>query len=389
MRERILFVGAAKQCLTPFTSLCTAFGISAKTGYKWLHQFEQGGADGLRDRSRRPHGNSRAISSRVAERLVTLRTKHPTWGPRKLVAWLEEHETHWELPAASTVGDLLKNRGLIGPPRQRQRAPGGPKATLLRDAPSANVVWAMDFKGWFRVGDGRRCDPLTITDAYSRYLVCCDAHEEQFGGPVWRSLVRTFREHGLPGAMRVDNGQPWAATKGDLGLTKLSVKLVKLGIVVERIRPGKPQDNGRHERFHLTLKQETTQPPARTLRAQQARFDEFRREYNHDRPHEALGQRPPARFFAPSRRDFPTVMPKPEYPSCFDTHKVRSNGRMLRLGTEYFISTALAGEYVGLFEREQDCFDVYFCKLLLGRIHAAHPELGMMTALGAPKVWSL
>jgi putative transposase len=380
MREKIMFVGAAKRAQASFTSLCAAFGITPKTGYKWLYQFDRDGLDGLVERSRRPLGNSRAIATEVAERLVVLREDHPTWGPRKLVAWLSEHEPQWDLPAASTVGDLLKRRGLIGPPRQRLRWRGGPRATPLSHATAPNAVWAMDFKGWFRVGDRRRCDPLTITDAFSRYLLCCDAHEEQFGGPVWRSLVRTFSEYGLPSAIRVDNGQPWVSPKGELGLTTLGVKLLKLGITVERIQKGKPQQNGRHERFHLTLKQETAQPPASTLRKQQARFDEFKREYNHDRPHEALGQRPPARIYAPSLRQFPSKLPTPEYPWWMDTRPVRRNGRVRYRGVEYFVTTALSGEPVGLFEVEQACYAVFFADQLLGRIHAAHPDLGMVPA---------
>jgi len=250
----------------------------------------------------------------------------------------------------------------------------------LREPKAPNELWAIDFKGWFRVGDGARCDPFTVTDAHSRYLLCCDAHEEQFGEPVWRSLVRTFREHGLPDAIRMDNGQPWVSTKGELGLTTLSVKFLKLGIDIERIAKGKPQQNGRHERFHLTLQTDVTRSPAATIRAQQVRFDRYRQVFNHERPHEALGQRPPASVHAPSMRQYPGRLPTIDYPGHFETRVVLPIGRVSYKGTQYFISTALSGERIALYEIDEDCFEVYFGRLALGRIHARHPELGLVLA---------
>lgn len=221
-----------------------------------------------------------------------------------------------DVPAASTAGELLKRRGLVNPhkrSRYQQR-----RTELLRPADKPNAVWGMDFKGWFRLGDGARCDPLTVTDAFSRYLLCCKAGTamgDAVGTDVWITLVRTFRDYGMPAAIRVDNGQPWAAPKGNLGLTKLAVKIIKADITLERIEPGKPQQNGRHERFHLTLQQETARPPSPNMRAQQLRFDAFQREYNEQRPHEALQQRPPAAMYASSRRVFPNRIDEPEYPS--------------------------------------------------------------------------
>jgi hypothetical protein len=240
----------------------------------------------------------------------------------------------------------------------------------------------MDFKGFFRLGDGTRCDPLTVTDAFSRYLLCCKAGTAKgdVSKDVWAALVRTFREHGMPEAIRVDNGQPWAAPKGNLGITTLSVKIVKLGVHLERIRPGKPQDNGRHERFHLTLQQETTRPPARTMRAQQLRFDAFKQKYNEERPHEALNQRPPGKVYVCSRRRFPERIEEPEYPSWFDVRTPTSWGHVVVGGSQFFISGALHGERVGFVEVEDGCFEVYFGKQLLGRVHVAHPELGLVAA---------
>jgi len=381
MAERLRFVMALRKRKSSFRSLCATFGVTAKTGYKWLHQFDVAGPAGLQDRSRRPKSNSRAISAAVGERLVELRHEHPTWGPKKLVAWLKTHERSWDVPAASTVGELLMRRGLVTPRRRSryQRRRSDP----LRHADKPNAVWAMDFKGWFRLGDGTRCDPLTITDAHSRYLLCCKAGTavgDTVASDVWNALVRVFSEYGMPAAIRVDNGQPWAAPKGNLGITKLAVKIIKAEIALERIEPGKPQQNGRHERFHLTLQQETARPPSQTMQAQQLRFDTFRREYNDQRPHESLQQRAPAAVYVASSRPFPDRIVEPEYPSWYQVLTPRSWGHVTFRGSDYFISSALHGERVGVVEVEEDCFEVYFRNVLLGRIHTAHPELGLIAA---------
>ena len=379
--ERFRFVSLLRKQKSTFRSLCAAFGVAPKTGYKWLHQFEAAGPAGLQDRSRRPRSNSRAISAAVAEQLVELRRAHPTWGPKKLVAWLERHERGLDVPAASTAGELLKRRGLVN--AQKRSPYQHRRADLLRQAETPNTVWGMDFKGWFRLGDGTRCDPLTVTDAFSRYLLCCKAGTamgDAVATDVWATLVRTFREYGMPTAIRVDNGQPWAAPKGNLGITKLAVKIMKVDIALERIEPGKPQQNGRHERFHLTLQQETARPPSTNMRAQQLRFDAFRSEYNEERPHEALQQRPPAAVYVSSRRAFPSRINEPEYPSWYEVLTPRSWGHVTFRGSEYFISSALYGERVGFVEVQEGCFEVYFRNVLLGRIHAAHPELGLMAA---------
>lgn len=383
MNERLRFVIAVRKHKgSTFRSLCAAFGVAPKTGYKWLHQFEAAGPAGLQDRSRRPHGNGRAIAAVIVDRVLWLRRRHRTWGPKKIVAWLEKTQSEWDVPAASTVGDLLKRHGLVAPRKRRFR--GRYRRTEpLRHADKPNAVWSMDFKGWFRLGDGTRCDPLTVTDAFSRYLLCCKAGTLGSGGAsreVWTELVRAFRENGMPVAMRFDNGQPWAAPKGELGITQLAVKLLKLDIALERIDPGKPQQNGRHERFHLTLHQDTACPPAPGLRSQQRRFDAFQREYNEERPHEALRQRTPSELYVPSRRVFPSRIDEPEYPRWYDVATADPWGNVALRGRTYFISAAVRGERVGFAKVEEDCFEVYFCKLLLGRIHTAHPELGLIAA---------
>lgn len=381
MSERLRFVTALRKHKSTFRSLCAAFGVAPKTGYKWLHQFEAAGPEGLRDRSRRPKTNSRAIPSELADQIVQLRHDHPTWGPKKLGAELAAQRRGWNVPAASTIGELLKRRGLVQPRKPSRRARPGTHPLLHADKP--NAVWAMDFKGWFRLGDGSRCDPLTLTDAFSRYLLCCKAGTavgNTVSSSVWAELVRTFGEYGIPAAMRFDNGQPWASPKGELGITKLAVKILKVGIAIERIDPGKPYQNGRHERFHLTLQQETTRPPQQNMRAQQRRFDAFRHEYNEERPHEALQQRPPGRVYARSPRPFPDRIPEPEYPRWYEVLTPKSWGHVMFRGAPYFISGALHGERVGFVEVEEGCFEVYFCSALLGRIHTAHPELGLVAA---------
>jgi transposase InsO family protein len=378
MSERLRFVLAQRKSKSSFSSLCAAFGVAPKTGYKWLHQFEVSGAAGLEDRSRRPKSNSRAIPEAVRERLVELRRFHPTWGPKKLAAWLKANTLGLDVPAPSTIGELLKRRGLVAE-RKRVRHQK-PCTEPLRHADKPNAVWAMDFKGWFRLGDGTRCDPLTITDGFSRYLLCCRAGATTVDEVVWAALVEAFREFGMPAAIRVDNGQPWVAPKGMLGITKLAVRILKTGVALERIEPGKPQQNGRHERFHLTLKQETAQPPADDMRAQQDRFDLFQREYNQERPHEALRQRPPSKVYVRSNRDYPRRLPEPMYPSWYSTVTLKSGGHLNLLGARCFISTALEHERVGIVEVEDRCFEIYFFSRLLGRIHTDHPELGFIAA---------
>jgi putative transposase len=381
MSERLRFVTTLRKHKSTFRSLCAAFGIAPKTGYKWLHQFEAAGPTGLQDRSRRPKSNSRAISAAVADRLIELRLEDPTLGPKKLVAWLKAHEPGWELPAPSTVGELLKRHGLVT--ARRRSRPQRPRREPLRHATHPNAVWSMDYKGWFRLGDGSRCDPLTITDGFSRYLICCKAGTavgDTVASDVWAELERAFREFGMPSAIRVDNGQPWAAPKGQLGITKLAVRILKADIALERIDPGKPYQNGRHERFHLTLQQKTTRPPEQNMQAQQLRFDDFRQEYNHHRPHEALGQRTPSQVYVCSARSFTKSIAEPEYPHWYEVLTANQWGHVSFHGRDYFISQAVRGERVGIVEVEESCFEVFFCKLLLGRLHTNHPELGLIAA---------
>ena len=294
--ERRRFVTTCRHSDEPFVAICERFGISRQKGYKWLARFEEGGLEALVDRSRRPHSNSRAVPAAVVELIVELRKRRPRWGPRKLVAVLERDYPRVEFPVASTVGSLLLARGMVV--KRRRRAPSvgyGPKLSSF-DAP--NSVWCGDFKGQFLVGR-RYCHPLTLSDGYSRFLLRCRGLKQTLHAPVQKVFDDAFREFGLPDVIRTDNGPPFASvTVG--GLSRLAVWWIQLGIRPERIMPGHPEQNGRHERMHRTLKAETARPAASSFAAQQRAFDSFSHEYNHERPHEALGQVPPATLYRPS-----------------------------------------------------------------------------------------
>lgn len=346
MDERLAFVTEQLRGALPMTLLCERYGISRKTGYKWVERFLESGPSGLADRSRARHSQSRRMAPSVAGEILALRRLRPFWGPRKLRAVLQRSAPATAWPAASTIGDLLRVHGLTEPRRRRRRAKVVRRP--FRTATAPNDVWCIDFKGWFRTGDGQRCDPLTITDAYSRSVLAC-----RIVPPLWepvRAVVEaTFQAHGLPRAMRSDNGPPFAADSAG-GLTRLSLGWVKAGIELERIEPGKPQQNGSHERFHRTLKAETSRPPAHSPAEQQARFDTFVADFNENRPHEALDQKPPASVYTASPRPWCPELPEPWYDADHQVRKVRSSGEIKWAGRSVFISETLAGETVGLAE---------------------------------------
>src|SRR5215210_3162500 len=364
MDERLRFILECERGEQGLAEVCRTYGISRKTGYKWLARYQAAGMIGLKDRSRAPKGRPQRTSEAVEERLVELRGEHPTWGPKKLVAWLRDHESEAAWPAPSTVGELLHRAGLTVPRRRRRRPPprgGGPLGTCTE----ANAVWSADFKGQFLTADGVWCYPLTISDAASRYLLRCQALPSVGGVRVQPLFEAAFREYGLPTAIRTDNGPPFAA--GGLGgLTELVVWWIELGIRPDRGRPGKPQDNGRHERLHRTLKAETASPPAATMRAQQIAFDHFRQTYNTDRPHEALGQRPPATQYQPSGRPYPARIVPPTYPDADVSRIVRPNGTLRWRGAEIYVAAPLAGRPVGLTSQGDGQWDLAFGPLILG-----------------------
>jgi transposase InsO family protein len=362
MNERVKFIARYLQKEDCFAALCEHAGISRKTGYKWVERYDGGGVEALVDRSRAPHEHPNAMSTEVVDGILALRRKHPRWGPRKLLAVLERRKPDVDWPVPSTVGRLLKCRGLVRPRRRRRCS--APYAERLREYAAPNAIWCADFKGHFGVGD-RRCHPLTITDGFSRYLLCCRGLRRPFFGQVQPVFESVFRQFGLPETIRTDNGPPFS-TLAPGGLSRLAVWWIRLGIRPERILPGRPDQNGRHERMHSTLKAETAHPPRSSFRAQQRAFDAFRQEYNHERPHEALNYDTPASRYEPSGRPYPQRLPEPEYPDHFEVVRAYPNGVISFADTQWYVSLCLAGELVGLKEMDDDRWTVYFGPLELG-----------------------
>jgi transposase InsO family protein len=362
--ERMRFVIAAEKHEESFAALCRGFGVSRRVGYKWLARYRGAGVDGLLDHSRAPLHHPHAIADDIAEDCLAARRKHPSWGPLKVRGWLERRSPATEWPAASTIGALFDREGLTVKRKLRRRTP--PWSAPFADCEAANEVWCIDFKGWFLTGDGKRCEPLTVTDACSRYLLRCQALARTDTSHVWPVLDAAFREFGLPHYMRSDNGSPFASC-GAGGLSTLSVRLIKAGVVPERIKPGKPQQNGRHERMHLTLLQDTASPPARSLREQLKRLRDFQRLYNEERPHQALGNATPADHYTPSPRRFDGVLREPEYDAGLKVRRVRHNGEIRWRNDTIYINQALAGEPIAL-EENAAGWTVRYGPIMLGTI---------------------
>jgi len=363
MDEKLRFVAAWEGGEYTVRELCEGFGVSRKTGYKWLARYEREGLDGLKERSRARHTQAEALSEAMVQELLSAKWRRPRWGPKKIRDWLVGSRPEEGWPAASTIGEVYKRHGLVKPRKGRRRrvAPGEP----LSDCGANNAVWSSDFKGQFRLGTGQWCYPLTVSDNHSRYLLACRGLSAPTEAQVWGWFEEVFRTYGLPEAMRTDNGSPFASVALG-GLTRLSVWWVKLGIRVERIAPGHPEQNPRQERFHRTLKEETASPPKATRAAQQRAFDRFRAQYNGERPHESLGGLPPGACYEPSRRCYPRRLAEVEYAEGIAVRRVRSNGEIKWRGETVYVSEALRGERVGLEALEETRWSVYFSHLKLG-----------------------
>lgn len=383
MDERLKFLSDCLSGEFSMAEACRRHGVSRETGYKWLARYRELGVEGLQDRSRAPVTHPNAVGTEMEDAVLTFKRKHMLWGPRKIrdALVLKEPQVVW--PAASTIGEILDRHGLVA--RRRRRRHATPSCAPLAHCAASNDVWCVDFKGWFRTGDGARCDPLTITDGATRYLLRCVG----MGGGTDCAKVKplfeaAFREYGLPRAIRSDNGPPFAST-GLAGLSRLSVWWIRMGIRHERIRPGKPQENGRHERMHRTLKEATANPPAATLRAQQRAFDEFRAEYNLERPHEALGGRPPAEFYTISTIPFNS---RPintfDYYMDLDVRKVKRSGEINWGGAPVYLTEALAGEHVGLQPAGDGLWIVRFVDFPLGVLDLRRHKVTPLPPPAAP-----
>lgn len=356
--QRIAFIANSKKQELSMAQLCRAYGISRTTGYKWLRRWREDPAGGVADRSRAPHHHPNRLSEAQAEQIVQLRTEHATWGPRKLRARLQRLAPDQSWPAPSTIGELLHHRSL-SVPRGRGRRSAPPPPTPLTPGNGPNEVVTLDYKGHFVLGNGTRCHPLTVQDAYSRVLLRCQALAREDFASAQPVLVAAFREFGLPQVIRSDNGAPFAGT-GLTGLTRLSVWLLRLGLRLERIAPAHPEQNGRHERMHGTLKAEATRPAQWDLAAQQRVFDRFRHEFNYERPHQALDYAVPADYYQRSEREYPARLPEVHYPDEWAVRRVRNKGHLRWRSGLLFVCEALAGQPVGLAPLDERLWALYY-----------------------------
>jgi transposase InsO family protein len=372
MDQKMQFIADYLRQSLDMTELCQLYGISRKTGYKWIGRYVEHGPQGLEDRSRRPDHHPNHTASEIVAALIEGRQRHPTWGAKKLLAIVEKKHPEWSLPGRSTVCEILSRHGLVAKKRRRRVIghPGKPMAQML----APNDIWCADFKGQFKTGDGIYCYPLTVTDGYSRYLLACQGLPTTSAVEAKPVFTRLFKEYGLPQRIRSDNGVPFATTTL-ARLSTLSAWWVRLGILPDLIEPGKPQPNGRHERMHRTLKAETTRPPAANRRTQQRKFNRFQKEFNEERPHEALDMATPASIYVPSRREMPDRLPPLEYPDRFEVRYVSGNGGIRWNKGWVNVSSTCIGEYVGLEEIDDGVWNVYFGPLKLGRLLERHMRI--------------
>lgn len=364
MSERVKFIAAHLAGDETISELCERFGISRPTAHKWINRYRDGGVEALAERTRAPKTHPNCVAPRMVEAVLAIRKRHPRWGPKKIRVLLLREPGPRRVPAASTIGEILRRHGLIKPKRRRLRNSRYSKPLGGYDGP--NAVWCIDFKGHFAVR-GERCHPLTVTDGFSRFILLCKALRRPLTRHVQLELEQAFRRYGLPEAIRTDNGPPFSSLAPG-GLSHLAVWWTRLGIRHERILPGRPDQNGRHERMHLTLKSETAKPPRSSWRSQQAAFAKFVDEYNNERPHEALSQKTPREFYQPSLREFPLCLPQVVYPQHMETAIAYPNGIISVEGVQWYVSHCLRNQTLGLDPCGNDRWKVYFGHILLGVI---------------------
>lgn len=357
MDERIGLIADWKSGGYGIGDLSVIYGVSRKTVYKWTSRYDRDGIEGLKELSRAPRSHPNRTEDETINELVKEKTEHCKWGPKKLLKYLRTNMPDVQWPSVCTAEKWLKRHGLVRERRIRMRVPPYTEPFLQCDAP--NKVWSADFKGQFKTGDGQWCYPLTVSDNMSRYLLVCRVVEPQSRRDTRKWFEWAFRQYGLPESIRTDNGIPFAG-HGITGLSRLSIWWIKLGIRPERIESGKPYQNGRHERMHRTLKEETADPPMPDMDRQQMRFEEFRREYNNERPHEALGMETPSSVYEASCVRYPEKVRGAQYDEGVDVRKVRRDGEIKLRSGYYFLSELLAGERVALTESEEGRYEVRF-----------------------------
>jgi transposase InsO family protein len=365
MDQKVLFIADWLRGVSSVSDLCDVYNVSRKTGYKWLKRYGQFGIDGLHEASRKPHCSPQKTPYPVRQAILSLRTcGGMILGPKKIQVLLKKRFPNESPPSKTTIYNILHAEGVVSKRRRKQRVAPFPKP--FAPERQVNDVWSADFKGQFRLKNREYCYPLTVMDHHSRYLLCCQG----MAGPRFRetqaAFERLFEKYGLPQRIRTDNGVPFAS-KAAGGLSRLSIWWITLGILPERIDPGKPQQNGRHERMHRTLKQAATRPPEQSFRSQQKRFDLFCESYNCERPHEALEQQTPTSCYQSSERAY-TITPEPlTYPEYFAVRRVQSNGTASIRNNMVYITHLLKGYDIGLNEIEQGVWDAYFGPVRLGR----------------------
>lgn len=363
--ERLNFVVMARTGTVSFSVLCHDFGISRKTGYKWLRRFEESGPQGLLDRRRTPHQHPATLHQSVIDRCLKLKKEKRFWGPKKIVELGKSRRPDLYWPAPSTLSKYFKKSGLVKPRRiQRRTVVPYDKPLIQPQAP--NELWCADFKGHFKTADGKYCYPLTVTDAYSRYILGIYSLTNTGNTDSRPVFEKLFKQYGIPGAIRTDNGPPFGSLR--LGYSTLTLRWYKLGITHERIEPGHPEQNGQHERMHRNLKAETTKPPKENLKEQQRRFDTWKTEFNEERPHEGLAMSTPASYYTPSARQLPQDTPDPTYPDHFETRRVKRGGDMRWRNRSTYVSSMLAGEKIGLEQLDKYTWKVWFDTIPLGTL---------------------
>ena len=365
MEQREKFIKDLRFGLFCMAELCDRYGVSRKTGYKWIERFEEDGRHGLDDRSRAPKTCPHRIEPVVAYAICDARRRHPTWGPRKILQWMEPRFPAMVLPAVSTAGDLLARRGLVK--KRRRRRPHLHPGVVPPVTTAPNDIWGADFKGHFKTRNGIYCYPLTMTDLHSRYLLTCHGLLSTKVVNVFPVFDRAFREYGLPRAIRTDNGVPFATT-GIHGLSQLNVWWIRLGIQHQRILPASPQQNAKHERMHKTMKAEATHPPCANVHSQQREFNRFRNEFNNDRPHDSLNGQTPASCYEASNRTYDGRIPPYEYPAHYTIKRVTNAGTIRFKHRLLFIANALKQNLIGLEEVDDGVWSIYLCNVLLARL---------------------